>query len=51
MFAIGQSRAQQSHFSSNICRVFEIGEADGRTFLTMECVDGEDLATLLRRAA
>jgi hypothetical protein len=33
----------------NVCRVFDIGEADGRTFLTMECVDGEDLASLLRR--
>jgi serine/threonine-protein kinase len=33
----------------NICRVFDIGEADGRLFLTMEYVDGEDLASLLRR--
>ena len=38
---------QVSH--PNVCRVFEIGEADGRTFLTMEYVDGEDLASLLRR--
>jgi hypothetical protein len=33
----------------NVCRVFDIGEADGRTYLTMEYVDGEDLASLLRR--
>jgi len=33
----------------NVCRVYDIGEADGRIFLTMEFVDGEDLATLLRR--
>jgi hypothetical protein len=33
----------------NVCRVFDIGEADGLPFLTMEYVDGEDLATLLRR--
>jgi Protein kinase domain len=33
----------------NVCRVFDIGEADGRLFLTMEYVDGEDLASLLRR--
>jgi serine/threonine protein kinase len=33
----------------NICRVFDIGEADGRLFITMEYVDGEDLASLLRR--
>jgi Protein kinase domain len=33
----------------NVCRVFDIGEADGRLFLTMEYVDGEDLASLLLR--
>ncbi|HTS11861.1 MAG TPA: serine/threonine-protein kinase [Candidatus Limnocylindrales bacterium] len=33
----------------NVCRVFDIGETDGRLFLTMEYVDGEDLASLLRR--
>jgi hypothetical protein len=33
----------------NVCRVFDIGEADGRHFLTMEYVDGEDLASLLKR--
>jgi serine/threonine-protein kinase len=38
---------QVSH--RNVCRVFDIGDADGLPFLTMEYVDGEDLATLLRR--
>ena len=33
----------------NVCRVFDIGEVDGRHFLSMEYVDGEDLASLLRR--
>src|SRR5262245_11790389 len=33
----------------NVSRVYDIGEARGLTFLTMEFVDGEDLATLLRR--
>jgi serine/threonine-protein kinase len=33
----------------NVCRVYDIGEAEGLTFLTMEYVDGEDLASLLRR--
>jgi serine/threonine-protein kinase len=33
----------------NVCRVYDIGEAEDRIFLTMEYVDGEDLATLLRR--
>jgi hypothetical protein len=33
----------------NVCRVHDIGEHDGRTFLSMEYVDGEDLSSLLRR--
>jgi serine/threonine-protein kinase len=33
----------------NVCRMYDVGEADGLPFLTMEYVDGEDLATLLRR--
>lgn len=33
----------------NICRVYDIGEHDGRPFLSMEYVDGEDLASLLKR--
>jgi serine/threonine-protein kinase len=33
----------------NVCRVYDIGEADGRHFLSMEHIDGEDLASLLRR--
>jgi len=37
---------QVSH--PNVCRVFDIGGAEGRLFLTMELVDGEDLASLLR---
>ena len=38
---------QVSH--PNVCRVFDIGESNGLPFLTMEYVDGEDLASLLRR--
>src|SRR6185295_11625156 len=33
----------------NICRTYDIGDADGQPFLTMEYVDGEDLSSLLRR--
>jgi serine/threonine protein kinase len=33
----------------NVCRVYDIGEVDGHNFFTMEYVDGEDLASLLRR--
>jgi serine/threonine-protein kinase len=38
---------QVSH--PNVCRVYDIDEVDGQTFLSMEYVDGEDLSTLLRR--
>src|SRR5215467_4610294 len=38
---------QVSH--PNVCRVFDIGEAEGSLFLTMEYVDGEDLASVVRR--
>ncbi len=38
---------QVSH--PNVCRVFDIGDTDGQVFLSMEYVDGEDLASLLRR--
>jgi serine/threonine protein kinase len=33
----------------NVCRIFDVGEVDGRHFLSMEHVEGEDLASLLRR--
>jgi serine/threonine protein kinase/Tfp pilus assembly protein PilF len=33
-----------------VCRVYDVGEAEGQVFYTMELVEGEDLATLLRRA-
>jgi serine/threonine protein kinase len=38
---------QISHPS--VCRVYDIGEADGQLFLSMEYIDGEDLRVLLRR--
>ena len=33
----------------NVCRVHDIGEAEGVPFISMEFVDGEDLASLLQR--
>ncbi len=33
----------------NVCRVYDVGDVEGHTFFTMEYVDGEDLASLLRR--
>src|SRR5262245_15405452 len=38
---------QVSH--PNVCRVYDVGEFEGHTFLSMEYVDGEDLSLLLRR--
>lgn len=38
---------QVSH--PNVCRVYDAGEYEGHTFLSMEYVDGEDLASLIRR--
>ncbi len=38
---------QVSH--ANVCRVYDIGQADGLPFISMEYVDGEDLASLLTR--
>jgi serine/threonine-protein kinase len=38
---------QVSH--PNVCRVYDIDEVDGHTFLSMEYVDGEDLSSLLTR--
>ena len=42
-------RTSRSVAHPNVCRVYDIGEVDGRHFLSMEYVDGEDLASLLRR--
>ncbi len=33
----------------NVCRVYDIDEVDGHTFISMEYIDGEDLSSLLRR--
>ncbi len=33
----------------NVVRIYDLGEADGIRFITMEYVDGEDMRTLLRK--
>ena len=33
----------------NVCRLYDAAEVDGQLFITMEFIDGEDLASLLRR--
>ena len=47
LFAEVRLARQVSH--PNVCRVHDIEEMDGLHFLSMEFVDGEDLASLLRR--
>jgi hypothetical protein len=57
---IGENEAALSRFRNevriarqvshpNVCRVYDVGEIDGHMYLSMEYVDGEDLASLLRR--
>ena len=46
---LGEVRTARQVSHPNVCRVYDIGEIGGRHFLSMEYVDGEDLAALLRR--
>jgi predicted Ser/Thr protein kinase len=46
---IAEVRNARTVSHPNVCRVYDVGELDGRYFLTMEYIDGEDLASLLRR--
>jgi serine/threonine-protein kinase len=45
----GEVRNARQVSHPNVCRVYDIGEIEGRLFLSMEYVDGEDLASLLKR--
>jgi len=46
---VAEVRSARTIAHPNVCRVYDIGDVDGRSFLTMEYIDGEDLASLLRR--
>ena len=46
-FAEVRITRQLSH--PNICRVYDIADIDGQHFLSMEFIDGEDLASLITR--
>ena len=46
---IGEVRLARDIAHPNVCRVYGIGEAEGWYYLSMEYVDGETLASLLRR--
>jgi len=45
----GEVRHARQVSHPNVCRVYDVGEIEGRHFLSMEYIDGEDLASLLRR--
>jgi Protein kinase domain len=46
---LNEVRAAREITHPNVCRVHDIGELDGHLYLSMEFVDGEDLASLLAR--
>jgi serine/threonine-protein kinase len=45
----GEVRIARQVSHPNVCRVYDVGDTEGHPFITMEYVDGEDLAALLRR--
>ncbi|MBL8760209.1 MAG: protein kinase [Phycisphaerae bacterium] len=46
---INEVRVARAVSHPNVCRVHDIGEVDDLHYISMEYVDGEDLASLLRR--
>lgn len=44
-----ETRVARTISHPNVCRVHDIGTHAGRFFISMEYIDGEDLASLLRR--
>ncbi len=45
----GEVRTARQVAHPNVCRIYDIAEVDGHVFLSMEYIDGEDLARVLRR--
>ena len=45
----GEVRLGRQVSHPNVCRIYDIGESPEGSFIAMEYVDGEDLASLLRR--
>jgi serine/threonine-protein kinase len=46
---LNEARVALAVTHSNVCRVYDIGDINGRHYISMEYIDGEDLASLLRR--
>lgn len=45
---VREARAASRLDHPNICMIFEVGEVDGRTYLAMACVEGQDLGRRVR---
>jgi len=45
----GEVRVARQVSHPNVCRVYDIGEAEGFPYISMEYVDGDDLASLSQR--
>ncbi|MCB1024798.1 MAG: serine/threonine protein kinase, partial [Acidobacteria bacterium] len=46
---IGEVKTARQVSHANVCKVFDIGDIDGKHYLSMEFIDGDDLSQLLRR--
>jgi predicted Ser/Thr protein kinase len=46
---LDETRLARQISHPNVCRVYDIGEWEDRQFLSMEYIDGEDLASLIAR--
>lgn len=46
---LGEVRVARQVAHPNVCRVYDVGDLGGEQFLTMEYIQGEDLASLLNR--
>jgi serine/threonine-protein kinase len=46
---LNEARVALTVTHPNVCRVHDIGDIDGRHYISMEYIDGEDLSSLLRR--
>ena len=45
----GEVRIGRTVSHPNVCRLYDLGDAEGLVFIAMEYVDGEDLSSLLHR--
>ncbi len=46
---IGEVKTARRVAHQNVCKVFDIGDVNGKHYLSMEFIDGDDLSQLLRR--